>query len=551
MSIPVHNLLRQQIARASRRLFVQTLVDSLIWCWVGALALSAGWFLVQLYLLGMPLGWRSWAMVGGALGLGTVVALVAAFFRAPSRLAAALLLDERFGLKERVTTFFTLTPDVERTSAGQALLADVQERVVKLDVSSRFPVRLRWTAALVPGLAVLLLLGACFLEPLKSQAQAGAKDNPAEPPANAVEIKEKMEQLAKKNAEQKATPQEDKSEKLQQIEAELDKLVNRPRDTKEALRERVNEINDLEQDMKKREKELADKAQALKEQLKNLDRFSKRNDPDGPATPLEKALANGDFQKAMEEAEKLGKRLEEQKLTEEEKEQLQKQLASLKDDLKRIAEQKDEEEKLEELSRKGEIDEDTLQREMERIKNKKANLKEMKEVAQELEQCQQCMAKGDSEGASQALKKAMGKMKRLGADDQELQDIANKLQSLQECKNCIGEGMSEDKEGNGLGKGKFPGTRRPETKDADYKAQLKRERVNFDVKGRKEITDFVQGRTFKKTPSAEMAGEVKQASQEAPEAVERQRLPRAASDMTRGYYENLRQEADKDKPGKK
>jgi hypothetical protein len=183
---------------------------------------------------------------------------------------------------------------------------------------------------------------------------------------------------------------------------------------------------------------------------------------------------------------------------------------------------------------------------MDKIQKKKANLKGAKEFADELEQCKQCMSKGDKEGAANALKRAMGKAKKMGGDEQELKDLANKLQSLQECKKCMGNGMCENKNGNGLGKGKFPGTKRPETKDADFHAQNKRERVDFDSKGQKEIQDFVQGRSFKKTPSAEMAGDVKQASQEAPEALERQRLPRAASDMTRGYYENLRNETEQD-----
>jgi hypothetical protein len=178
---------------------------------------------------------------------------------------------------------------------------------------------------------------------------------------------------------------------------------------------------------------------------------------------------------------------------------------------------------------------------MERLQQKKGKLKEAKELSDALEECQQCMKQGDAEGAANALKKAMNKMKKMGGDEQELKDLANKLQELAECKKCMGQGMCQ---GNGLGHGGRPGTKRPETKEGDFRAQLKRERLEFDAKGQKEITDFVQGRTFKKKPSAEMAGEVKQASQEAPEALEGQKLPRAAGDMTRGYYENLRNEAE-------
>jgi septal ring factor EnvC (AmiA/AmiB activator) len=545
MADSVRTVLQRQVARAGRRLFLQTLVDMLVWCWVGALAVSAGWFLVRLYVLGQAVGdWRSWAVAGGALGVGAVVAVILAFLRAPSRLAAALLIDDRFGLRERVTTGLTLPGELEQTPAGQALLADVGERVNNLDVASRFPVRLRWSAALVPALAVALLLGAFFLEPVRTEAKGDGAAAAGLDAKVDEEAKKAIEQARKRVLEAKADDRKDKSEKLQQIEAELDKLVNKPHETKQDLRERTQEINDIEADIKKREKDLADKNQALKEQLKNLDRFSHRNDPDGPASPLEKALAKGDFKKALDEAEKLAKKLEDQKLSDKEKEELQKQLKDLKEELQKIADQKEEEDKLEELNKKGELDEEQLERELEKVKQKKANLKGAQELADELEQCNQCMKQGDCEGAAKSLKKAMGRLKKMGGDEQELQDLASKLQALQEAKKCMGQGMCEGKNGNNLGKGKFPGTKRPENKEGDFKYQLKRERVDFDPKGQKEITDFVQGRSFKKKPSSEMSGAVKQATQEAPEALERQRLPREASDMTRGYYENLRHEVD-------
>src|SRR5690242_13831055 len=100
MTSPVHKLLHRQVAHAARRLFLQTLLNALIWCWVAALAVSAAAFLVQLYLLGAPIDGRCWAVAGAALGVGAILAVVLAILQAPSRLAAALLLDERFGLKE-------------------------------------------------------------------------------------------------------------------------------------------------------------------------------------------------------------------------------------------------------------------------------------------------------------------------------------------------------------------------------------------------------------------------------------------------------------------
>src|SRR5262245_54337940 len=116
--------LQRQVARVSRRLFVQTILDTLVWCWTGALALTAGFFVLQPFVMQEPPSWVRWAVAGGSLGAGAVLAVILAVLRAPSRVAAALALDERFSLRERVTTSLTLTPQLVSSPAAQALLED-------------------------------------------------------------------------------------------------------------------------------------------------------------------------------------------------------------------------------------------------------------------------------------------------------------------------------------------------------------------------------------------------------------------------------------------
>ena len=60
-----------------------------------------------------------------------------------------------------------------------------------------------------------------------------------------------------------------------------------------------------------------------------------------------------------------------------------------------------------------------------------------------------------------------------------------------------------------------------------------------DPNGQQFVTGFTRGGTFKKIPSTEVGGAFKKAVQEAPEAIEHQRIPKAASDMAKGYFQNL------------
>ena len=87
--------------------------------------------------------------------------------------------------------------------------------------------------------------------------------------------------------------------------------------------------------------------------------------------------------------------------------------------------------------------------------------------------------------------------------------------------------------------------RRRESKDTVTNSVEKRERVNMD-KGKLLIIDTVPGEGFKgPRKPAELTEEIRRATQEAPEAIDRQRLPRSAGDMARGYFDRLRGEQEK------
>src|SRR5262249_18628601 len=146
--------LDRQLARASRRMFLQTLLNHLIWCCAGALALGALWFFIEPQVMEAPAWWQKWAVAGGLLSVAILTAAAIALWQRPSAVDTALSLDAKFGLKERVTTSLLLEKSQKATPAGQALLADANQRVAELDVNSRFPVRLTWQAALVPAAAL-------------------------------------------------------------------------------------------------------------------------------------------------------------------------------------------------------------------------------------------------------------------------------------------------------------------------------------------------------------------------------------------------------------
>lgn len=535
--------LERQLARVSRRLFAQTVLDLLAWCWAGALALATIWFFAQPLVLEAPPPWLRWAVAGGLVGAATLWAIVLAVFRAPPRLAAALLVDERFGLKERVTTSYTLTPEQAATPAGQALLADVRERVRQLDVTERFPLGLSRSAALVPAGALVLACVAFFYEPPKGQAVA-VIDESKQPPANAAAIERKMKELAKKKPATRDASKP-KSEEIEKLEAKLEEIANRPRQTKDQLRERIREMTSLEDMMKKREKELSEKSEALRNQLKQLDKLGQKEGmQEGPAKDLAKAMAEGNMEKAQEEIEKLVKKLQENELSDKDRKQLAKQVQSLKEQLKNAGEQKEKVERLKQMAKEGKLDAETLKRELEKIKQDSQKMKELQDLAQKLGQCQKCLEQGDAKGASQKLRAAGDQLKDMDLDDDNLKDIREQLQRLQDAQGVAGQGMDgermEGDPGNGMnGKDGPPGGKRPVAEEGPFKSYDSRNKVQFDPKGKKVFDGYAPGQNFKKKSTAEISGEIEQARQEAPEAIEQQRVPKATKDMIKEYFRNL------------
>jgi hypothetical protein len=533
----------RQVLRVGRRLFLQAFLDRLAWCWAGALAATTAWLLIQPLVAGPPATGLRWIVLGSALAAGTVLALLLAWWRAPSFLAAALALDEKFGLKERVTTSVALTPQEATSSAGQALLADVQQRVPGLKVKEGFSLRLSWPAALVPLGAILLAFVALFYDPSRLFATSRDGSDNTNTVANASEVQKQLDNLRKAP---RAWPKDERNtEKLKEIEAAWDKLVNKPLDpnNQEQVRQRVQDLRDLEDKMKERLdglKAQASKTQSLKQHLAQLadDRAGKAGLKDGPAKEIQDALAKGNMNKAREEVERLMKKMKEDKFKTQEQKQLADELEKLQKQLERLADLKDRKDQLQRDRQDGKINQDQLEREMDRLAKEAKDLEMLKGLALDLAQCEACLRGGNRLGAAEKLALILDELERMELNERELMALIEAQGDLQDAQ----EGLCDCLEGmNGMGKkaSRRPGTRRPIAPDADTEQFDARQRAQVDPNGKQRITGFTRGGTFSKVPAREVGGVFRQAVQDAPEAIERQRVPQDAAEMLRGYYENL------------
>jgi hypothetical protein len=548
------SLLQRQIGRARRRLFFRSLLNTCNGCWAGGLLLAAGWFLLQPQVLGSQPEWLRWAVVGGLLGLATLLGVVIALLRAPSPLDVALLIDQKFGLKERVTTSLLLDPAASGSPAGQALLADVNGRVGKLDLAAGFPLagdESRWALAgkalLVPLAALALVLVVLLYHPADVKADPTPTAEKEMKPDEAAQVKKNIQDIIKKPTETKpGEPPREKSALMKKIDEDYDKLLNKPAQTKEHLKDLAKGLSGLEQNLKNHEKDLAARQAALQQQLKKLDQMTRDANNDGPAKQMQKALTQGDFDKAKQEAEDLARKLKDGKLDEKEKQELTRQVKDLEDKLNELKRQKDDELKKErdniarQLER-GDIDKKTADQLQKDLDKKADGSKDLDQLADQLKQCQQCLKDGDGDKAADALQKAADQLKQMAGDKKDLKDLQDRLDDLKKAQQALAPSVQGGKPVPGAGQ-------RPETKEGTHKSQESTVSLPEDPRGRKQITDFVTGPAFKKKSSQEIAAEVVQSSQEADAAREQQKVDRAAKDIYKGYFENLRKDAEKNLP---
>ena len=113
--------INRQVARARRRLVLGQFVAALAWCWTVGLVIAAiGLAVAKLFPLNVNGEIWTAAWIAGTLAAGFIAAAIWTWTRQRDPLFAAIEIDRRFGLKERVSSVLALSPSDLQTEAGRA-----------------------------------------------------------------------------------------------------------------------------------------------------------------------------------------------------------------------------------------------------------------------------------------------------------------------------------------------------------------------------------------------------------------------------------------------
>lgn len=562
--------LTRQVSRARRRMTLQQFLRLAPWCLFATLLIAAiGVAIPKIWALpqtSTDAGWRVWLWCwsGGGIAAGLLLATIGAWWSRRGPMEAAIEIDRRFGLKERVSTSLALDESVRETEIGRALLEDAARRVATIDVGERFRIQWSWPAVLplAPLCAVvgLTLLANATLDAQKiSAADAEAKKATEQVKKSAAELKKKVEER-RKDAEQRGL--EDADMLLKKLQQGLEQLGDKQQVDRKAA---MVKINDLAKELEKRRSELggADKLKKQLEQLKNMER--------GPAEKAGKALQQGDFKKAQRETRKLQEQLKKGELTPEQRQQLAKQLGDMQKQLSDMAaaHEQAKQELKEQIAQKQEQGDlagaAKLQEKLDQLSKMDREMSRMKELGDKLGDAAKGLQEGDLQKAAEQLAKAADGLNEMQAKADELQTIQEMMNEIADakdamsCESCQGEGCSKcqsqagDKAGNspgrlgngrpgrqpgeGLGRGRGQGERPEEETDKGF--------YDSKVAGKPKAGEavsagFADGANLPGKTLQEVRETIGASLSSDPDAQNYQRLPKAQREQARQYFEKFR-----------
>ena len=555
--------LNRQVRKAQRWLGLQRFVGVVGWCCFVALLIALAVIVLDKF---RPLGVEAWVQRGAALGgvgqleprvvemlkaciwagaalmLGVSAAIFYALIRGRGPIDAAIEIDRRFGLKERVSSAMAMSEEERESPLGQALADDAARRVGRIDVGEHFGISpgRQILLPLIPG--VIAILVAIFVGPLGSNQAQATTDS-----GHTKQIEKSSDSLRQKLVEQRKRAGErgleDAQDLFERLEEEADDLATRSKgDRKQAL----VKLNDLSRQVKQRRDELGGTEQ-IRKQLGQLKRIE-----EGPADEFLKAVRQGDFNKALEELKQLKSKLAEAKLSDEQKEKLARQLEQMQQKLEKLAAaQREAEQDLErriqqarQAGRQGEADE--LQEQLDQLRQQRPQMDQLQNMANKMGQCAQCLRDGQLKDAGNMLDGLQADLQDLESQLQELEMLDEALGQLGQCRDqmncrkCGGAGCQacQGPPGVGLGRGQGKGPR-PEAEDTiDFIETTPPMKVD---RGSASLVGEAEGPILKGDVQTQMNAQIQAARTQSADPVTIQHLPREYQQHFREYQNRLRE----------
>ncbi len=573
------NDIQRQVRNAQWRINLGRLGWALVWFLGGSFSVTVLLWLVpkiwpwETMRSGLSADQWYWGTATVTLAIGVLAGLVSAWRRRTQTIDAAIEVDRRFGLRERISSALWLPVSEQNTEVGQALMADAQARAKRIAISDEFKFHPRWSSAL-PLLPLAILCGLYFIpdaQPKPGLSLTQVAENREKVKVEVEEIKKLVTEKAKELEERGLN---DLAEQMEAIAKRFDQQNGDPETIK---KDALIKINDLRRQIEEQQKQVGD-SESLKASLDQLKKVTK-----GTGEKMAEALAAGDLQAAKKAVEELAKKLASGELNEMEKKQLADNLQQMANEIKKMQERQEEakrelENQMNQARQQGNLQKAAdLQKKLDQLEKNQQAMQKMQQLAQRLEKTAQAMqqtpqqqkqnqqgesAKNDAEQksgeqknqqqmeqAQKALEDLAQEMEDLGASMEAMEALKDLEQDFQEVK----DGMGPERDGNNPN-GKPNGE--PKWKDGakdggdagggkrdieENETKEYRSRVAGKIqKGETVISGTADGENLTGKSLLEVRDMVQSSMSQQTDPLEDQQLPRNQREHARQYFEGLR-----------
>jgi len=541
-----------QIRRARRRLVLEQFLSRLVWCLFGTLVLAAVAIALPkvVFIENLPAWWAN-AWLLGAAAAGVVIAFVWTLVARRTPLDAAMEIDRRFELRERIASSLSLGDEDRGSEAGQALVSDAVRAIDRIDVREKFGIgidRRAWLPLVPAALAFCL---AMFV----GNREANSNVPTSTTTITSQQLKQSTEELRKKIADRIKEAEKknlaDATHLLKEIEKGTKDLANKKN---VAQKDAAVKLNDLAKQIEERKAKLGLR-ESLEKQLGNKD-FGK-----GPGEKLAEAMKQGDWQKAQQELDKLKQELAKGGLDPAAQKQLGEQLAKMQQKLAEAAQAHQQamqqlQKQVDQQREQGNHEQAAkLQEKLDQMAQQQPQMKALEKLAQQMGECQQCMQAGDMQGAQQALDELARQMQQMQMDGEELAMLDEAMENIQmakqsmNCQACQGAGcqacqdsMAGNKQssqnGRGIGKGSGPGRMPEDLEKTGFRDSQVRQNAQ---KGAMTFGGLVDGPNLAGSAAQQIKAEMESETVEPADPLTSERLPRSRREHAEEYFNKLRE----------
>lgn len=355
--------------------------------------------------------WEPWQVIGGLVILGILIGFLLFIRRRVTLFDAALCIDEKMQLKERITSALEFSSQLDKSPLIPILVEDAARHAEQVHPKNVLPFRLPKYFQYLTGLVVLaVVLGFVpYYHAEQRQAQL----------ATIKVLKQegkKLEELSKQlGDEEQGQNMKEFKETAKRLD-EVGKALQQPKiNEKEALAKLAKLTEELQKTQEKIPTE-----KGMQEALKE---WIKANNSE--AGKLGESLKNGKMEEAQAQLESLKQKMERGELSQEDMKQIGKDLGDMKESLKDS---------------------------------------QLNGLKKSLDEMSQTMQKGDAKSAKTAMEHSQKEIEQLKKSFQEAAKMEKAMQGAEESKKQVamagqgsGEGEGEKEPGSGKGEGQGAG----------------------------------------------------------------------------------------------